>query len=396
MHKKLLGVGLLTIVLVGVAWKVSVEKAPQTEVTRSTLYPGLIDKLNEVARIELRSAKTRTTLKRDGEHWTVANRDGFPADATAIKRSMLQLADLQIVEAKTRLADSYGRIGVADPGEGSDSLQIEAYGAKDDKVLALIVGHPRDSAHRFQHYVRRVGEPQSWLVNGKLEAASDPITWLDSRIVDIDTARVRRVEIVPDQGAPLVIEKDKPSNSFFDLKNLPSGKVPRSKALVSSLGALLLDLRFNSVVAGARFAEAKPIRRTTVQTFDGLVAHIDEFEDQGKRYARFDFAYDASLVQTPPAVASTDATAPAAASAEAGVAPAPLTTDGAPAAAALAVPKESVEQQAARLKASTANWVYELPDYKMRMLAKRLDDLIQAPSKGQGPSENKGPPEAQP
>ena len=370
MNKTLLSALLLAIALGALAWKISVDKAPQTEITRSALSVGLLDKLNDVTRIELLAGKSQTTLKRSSEQWILANRDNFPADPKAVKRLLLQLADLEIVEAKTRLPASYGRIGVADPGEGSDSLQVELYGAKDEKLLAVIVGHPRDGGQKSQRYVRRAGESQSWLVNGKIEAAADPITWLDARIADVDTARVRRVEITPVEGPAVVIEKAHPKDNFFDLQNLPSGRVTRSKSLVSSLAALLLDLRFNSVAAAARYAQAKALRHTIVQTFDGLVAHIEEFAADGKTYARFDFDYDASLVHH-------DAAKDDAAAAPASPTPLPPETDK----PASATPKESVEQEAARLKARVAGWVYELPDYKTRLLSKRLDDLVQAPNK---------------
>ena len=369
MNNKLLA-ALLAVVLGGMAWKISTDKAPQTEVTRTALYGGLLDKLNEVTRVELRSAQVHTSLKREGEQWTVATRDNFPAESAAVKRLLLGLADLQIVEAKTSLPASYGRIGVADPGDGSDSLQVELYGAKDEQLVAVIIGHTRASGPQSQRYVRRAGESQSYLVNGKLDGTSEAITWLDARIVDVDTARVRSVAIVPSEGVAVAITKHRPKDNFFELQNVPAGKVPRSKALVSSLGALLLDLRFNNVAAATRFADAKPIRQTTVQTFDGLRVRIDEFAADDKTYARFDFAYDASLVE---ADAATDAAREVSA-------PAPVAGSEAVAPAVAATPQATVEQQAARLKARTTGWVYELPDYKQRLLAKRLDELVQAPA----------------
>lgn len=375
MNNKLLGALLLAVVLGGMAWKISSDKAPQTEVTRSALTAGLLDRLNDVTRIELKGANGSTTLKRAQDRWTVANRDDFPAEPAAVKRLLLGLADLQIVEAKTRLPESYARIGVADPGEGSDSLAVELYGAKDDKLLSLIVGHKREGGQTSQRYVRRAGEAQSYLVNGKVEASADPITWLDARIVDVDTGRVKQVVIAPADGARIAIAKHKPKDNFFELVDVPAGKVPRSKALVSSLGAVLLDLRFNSVASAAKVTTATPVRQTTVQTFDGLVARIDEFEADGKTYARFDFAYDAGIVD---AEAVKDI-APAAGDAP----PIPGAEADKPAASESAT-KENVEQEATRLKARTAGWVYELPDYKMRMLGKRLDDLVQAPGKDDG------------
>ena len=373
MNKSLLAAALLALVLTGLAWKISTAKAPQTEITRSALYLGLLDKLNDVTRIELQSNKFKTTLKRANDNWILTNRDDFPADPKAVKRLLLQLADLEIVEAKTSLPASYGRIGVTEPGPGSDSMQVELYGAKDEKLVAVILGHTRDGGQKSQRYVRRVGEPQSWLVNGKIESAADPISWLDARIADVDSARVRRLEITPQTGPSVVIEKAHAKDNFFELRNLPSGRVARSKSLVSSIGALLLDLRFNNVAAAARYGQAPVLRHTLVQTFDGVVAHIEEIEAEGKTYTRFDFDYDAKLVQ-PPAVTD-DSTAQAPSSSTA---------------AARELPKEAVAQEAARLKARVAGWVYELPDYKTRLLSKRLDDLVRAPGKDAASIEESG------
>lgn len=377
MHNKLLMTAVLALLLIGVAWKISTDKAPQTEVVRNELYPHLLDRLNDIQRIELRGAKIETVLHRHQEQWTVANRDDFPAAAGTIRRTLLELAAVRMVEPKTTLPDNYARIGVADVGPGGDGILVEMYAANDQKVVSLIVGHAREAGHQDQRYVRRAGEAQSWLVNGELEVTADPVAWLDARIANVDTARVARVEVTPAAGHPVVITKSSAKDNFFNLQDIPAGSVAKAKALVSGLGALLLDLRFNGVAAAAKFADATALRRTVIQTFDGLIAHVDEFEADGKTYARFDFAYDPGIVKNavPVAPGADDKTPPAAAAAVTAIAP-----DGPVAAPAAAPPKEStesVEQEAVRLKAATAAWVYVLPDYKQRMLTKRFEDLIQ-------------------
>ncbi|MBX9607533.1 MAG: DUF4340 domain-containing protein [Gammaproteobacteria bacterium] len=365
MNGKRLAVIALTLVLVGVAWKVSVDKAPQTEVQRSALSAGLMDRVNDVTRVELRDGQRHTTLEREGDGWRVASQDGFPANTAAVRRLLLQLAGLETVEPKTSLPESYGRIGVADPGEGSDGLLVEVW-AGDKNLLGLIVGHARDGGPQDQRYVRRAGEAQSWLVNGKIEAAADPISWLDARIVDVDTARVRRVTLTPVEGPPVVVSKSKPEDNFFALEQVPVGKEPRSKALVSSLGAALLDLRFNAVANAARIADGKPRGSALVETFDGLKAQIELFEKDAKTYARFHFEQDPTAAPAPATVGAKADTPE-----EAANKPADDTEK----------PKETVAEEVKRLADKTADWAYVLPDYKLRLLAKRLDDLVQAPIK---------------
>lgn len=368
MNGKMLGLIALTLVMVGVAWKVSVDKAPQTEVQRSALSAGLMDRVNDVTRIELRDAQHHTILARDGERWTMENQDGFPANTGAVRRLLLQLAGLETVEPKTSLPESYARIGVADPGEGSDGLLVEVW-AGDKTLLGLIVGHARDGAPQDQRYVRRAGEAQSWLVNGKVEAAADPITWLDARIVDIDTARVRSVTLTPTEGPPVVVSKSRPEDGDFSLAQVPAGKEPRSKALVSSLGAALLDLRFIGVASAARIADGKPLGSATVETFDGLRAQVDLLAKDDKTYARLRFEQHAAA-SAAPAVADTESEKQDSAAANTADA-----QDG---------PKESVADEVKRLTDKTTGWAYVLPDFKLRLLAKRLDDLVQVPIKKTG------------
>ena len=104
----------VTVVIVGLAWKVSQDKAPQTDVVRNALYPELLERVNEVGRIELRSSAHNTVLVRSGERWQIENKDNYEAIASNVKRALLQVADLLIVEAKTRSSERYARLGLSD------------------------------------------------------------------------------------------------------------------------------------------------------------------------------------------------------------------------------------------------------------------------------------------
>lgn len=384
MRAKHIIIGLITLALVVTAWKVSEENAPQTDVARGPLYPGLLERLNDVARIEIKSAKHALTLKREGETWNVANKDGYPATFAEIKRSILQVANLVTVEAKTTRPDNYAQLGVADiKNDKAEGTLVEAYGADEQRVFGLIVGKERSKAND-QRYVRRIDEAQAWLVDGVLAVDADPIKWLDARLVDIDSNAVRQVTLTIPGEPAVVVSKAGRKDNFFALGNIPAGFVAKSKATVSSVGALLLDLRFNDVLAASKVANLTPLRQIEVQTFDGLVVNIDQHEVDGKTLSHFDFRFDAALVVAAEAPAketsATPADAPTTSDAKAEpsaentaetVVPEETKTDQPPA--------ETAEQMASRLKTATANWVYVLPDYKLRMVNKKLADLIEKP-----------------
>jgi hypothetical protein len=380
LNAKFIAIALVTLVLSGLAWKVSRDKAPQTEIERVELFPGLLDRLNDVAALELRSAEHSTRLARgSGDTWGVANKDGYPATFAEIKRGILQVAGLVTVEAKTARRDSHARIGVADlDAAGADGTLVEAFDAAGERVFGLIVGHARDGV-ADQHYVRRLGEDQAWLVAGKLALDADPIRWLDARIADVDTARVRRIEIAAPDEPTVIVGKATRKDSFFTLENVPDGYQAKSKATVSAIGAALLDLRFNDVASAAGIAELTPVRTITIETFDGLVAELEDFDLDGTRWVRFAFRHDPALV-VPEEPAADDAAGDTPADPEPAIETAggELAADAEPPAAS-AQPAESVADEAARLASRTSGWIYVLPDYKRRMIDKRLADLIEKP-----------------
>ncbi|MGR8918556.1 MAG: DUF4340 domain-containing protein [Gammaproteobacteria bacterium] len=344
----------LTIVVIGVAWKVSQDKAPQTEVERAPLYPALLERINDADRIVLSSAEHTSELERSGERWLLANRDGFEATGGDVRRLLLQVAGLRTVEAKTASPERYARLGVADVGEpGADGTLLEITGGG-DTLASLVVGHTRDVPGAEQRYVRRAGEAQSWLVDGALEAPADPIRWVDAAIVDIDTSRISEVQITSPGATDVVIRKAEPDDNFFELMDVPDGFEAKSRSTVSSLGAVLLDLRFNDVAAASRLGDAAPARTTVARTFDGLVAILEDFELDGEVYTRFGFRYEASL----------DTTAD-------GAEPGDDAGEDAEADAAPDVPAE-VEM----LNERTAGWIYVLPNYKRRMLDRTFDSLV--------------------
>ena len=357
----------LTVVVVLLAWTVSQSKAPQTEVTRSELFPSLLDSINEIALVNVRNAQRNTELQRDGERWTVTNKDAFEADAAAVKRLALQLANARIVEPKTSSPNRFAKLGVADIGdENSAGTLVELLTADGNTLAALIVGHERDGSTGDQHYVRRRDEDQSWLVVGELDANADPITWVDAQILDVDTQRVMSVLVEKSDAAPITLSKAEQSDNFFTLNNIPDGYEQKSKATVSALGALLLDLRFNDVLAAAKLAALTPVREVTVTTFNGLVVTLKDYLLDDQKLVTFSFAVNEELAAA--AVSSAAATS------------ADQEENKPEAADTNATEEKSADEtpqaESERLRQRTARWAYVIPDYKRRMMEKTFEDLI--------------------
>lgn len=355
MSKKSISIVSIAILVAAMAWKISEDRAPQTQVSRLSLYEGLNKQLNEIGRIEVRSLTDESVLVRDGETWELESRDGYPAAFTKIKRAILQIADLAIVEAKTSLSENYQRIGVQDPEmDAATGTLVSLATNTGDEIASLIVGNENNTGSEEQYFVRKKGDAQSWLVSGDLDFSAKPLEWVDMAIADISTERVRQVTIQRDDSAEIVISKEEPKQNYFKLSNIPDGFKTKSRSTVSSIGAIMLNLNFNDVTSARYFADVQPRKKLELRTFDGLIAILEEFDHNDKVFGRFTFSYDPAVIilqenesETPDNFVETRGR------------------------------DETVEQEAARLGKRTSSWAYELPGYKVRSIDRPFDELIE-------------------
>lgn len=359
--------------IAGGAYYVTREKAPSTEVENALLYPGLLDRLNDSRSIEIKGADDAFTLKRDAGQWAMVERDGFPVRGEMAKAALVQLADLRIRERKTSKPANYAELGVTDEAAaGSDTRRVTVRADGDAPLVDLIVGKARQAKGLESpgHYVRKAGEPTAWLVEGDLTVATRRNDWMDTQVLDLPVERVRRVTITHPEKQPVVVTKANPQQQLFTLHDAPKGYEARSSAVISSIGGLLLDVRFDDVAAAGSIEGLVPRTIVEVQTFDGLVATLEQYDVKDKTRVKFDFAFNPDLVYA--ASEATAAAAPAAAAT--GQAPAGASPPAAP--TPTVKPASEVQAEIETLKKKTAPWVYTLADYKVRIIDKKMEDLI--------------------
>ena len=171
MNMKFVLTVIATLFVMVTAWKVSQDNAPQTEVQRSEFLPELLASANDVDALTIRNSDNETRLERQGENWVISNKDGYPAKIADIRKTLLQLARLISVEAKTSRPEQHGRIGLLTPASGDGAGTLVRASAEDNELVSLIIGNSRNAGSQQQHYIRRTAEDQSWLVAGELESA---------------------------------------------------------------------------------------------------------------------------------------------------------------------------------------------------------------------------------
>jgi hypothetical protein len=187
----------------------------RTEVPLSTsaplAFPGLAPRLADAAKIEVVRHDGTLTIDRAGEAWVLPAKAGHPVRPERVRELLVGLTELRLVEPRTANPEMLERLGVDDPAkEGSTASLLRVLNAQGAPILELIVGRRR---MRVQGnvpesvYVRRPGETQTWLAEGRLPLDSDPNLWIDRDIANIPRERVRVAEISREGEPPLVLRR---------------------------------------------------------------------------------------------------------------------------------------------------------------------------------------------
>lgn len=336
--------------------------------TSGALYPNLQSTLQNASSVRIYTAgdTLAVELTRDGDAWSVAQRDGYRADATKVRKLLLALADAQIKEEKTANPDNYPSLNVQDVSDANASgVRIEVAGV--EPPVNLIVG--KRGPGTDSRYVRRAGEAQSWLVATSLGDERAPGDWLDEEIFDITADRIQSATLTVGGAKPYTAAKRAQTDENFAVENLPKGKELYSESAANTLATALASLNLSDVRPAREF-EGKPDDRATYRTFDGLVLEIDGWHRDDKRYIAARSQFDAAAAERFKLVKTDQAQT----TAEEDQKDEKSATDAQ--ASSAASDKVNAEQQAAELANKLKDWVYEIPQYKYDAIFKPLKDLL--------------------
>ena len=306
--------------------------------------PGLQDALNEIDRIVVTGAggKTVATLERGSDRWTVAERDGYPANLGRIRQNLISLAEARVLETKTANPEFYSRLGVEDVSNDS-AKGIQLALTSPDFSATVIIG--QTGINGSNAYVRRAGEAQSYLVGASMDPGPEQRDWLDDSVCDIASSRISSVRIVQTDGEALEIFKTSAESTDFQLRDQPAGRSLSYPGVANAIGAALAGLNFDDV-APADSIDISGIQAVTAifETFDGLRVTAKSWATPDGQ--RLSFSAEV-IAQGEAAVSETTAT-----------------------------PESDPAAAAERLNARWSGWIYALPGYKAEPFTRRMADLL--------------------
>jgi hypothetical protein len=337
-------VGILLVAAIGVVafaiWLSSQRHLERATLTGDLVLPGLKNQLNTVTEVRLTKAdQTHTTLKKGSTGWVVGERD-YPADSGKIRKVLLDLGELNVVEEKTHTAANYPLLGV------EDTTSPKATGTRvalvtPSKVYEVIVGK---SSGGKSGYVRVPTQEQALLAAPSLTVEADPKHWLDHTLIDIAQERVKAVDEKPAEGPAYTASREKKEQSDFTVSNIPKGRELSSPVAADPIAGALGGMTLDDVhKASAPAADAK-VAHAIYHTFDGLDVDVAGHKDGTHDLVTF-------------AVHST---------------------------------AKETEAEAQKLTTQLTGWEYELPSYKYDSIFRSQEELlkpVEPPKKPEKPGE---------
>lgn len=268
------GVAVIALAL----WVSSRTPTEGTPETGKLVLPGLEHSVNDVSEVRLlKGDGTRTTLRKGATQWLIVER-GFPADSSRVRKLLLDLAQLQVVEDKTSDPASYAEIGVEDvssPKAGGTRIELVEPG----KTVSLIVGNPSGT---HSSYVRVASSRQSFLASPQVIPEADPRRWLDENVIDLSESRVKDVEEQPSTGPAYTVTRPSAKEAVFTVPDLPKGRelasVSAANPIASALASLTLD-DIHKPPTPVTFPD-----HAMFQTFDGLTVDVNGRKEGDRRF----------------------------------------------------------------------------------------------------------------
>ena len=352
--RSILVLAVVTAVAVGAV--LSIDREPGTVAGSGELvFPALLDRVNDVARVRVTGNEGTFTLARDGEAWVVEEKERYPAEPDRMHNLILGAAGSGGSSRRRAIPSTTRSSGSKIPPARTRSRPASCSKTHRGAELARwVLGNRRPSKSdpgRTELYIRTGDDPQAWLVEGSLPGGRAIIDWVDRLVARIDRERLRAVEVVHADGMTVAVDKRHPADADFILRGVPEGREIDAQYRINDIGRLLEDLRFEDVVpASALDFSGSVDKRVRVTTFDGLRIRMETVVRGGEAFARLRAEADETLVE--------------AAGKASGTADGPLHT------------LEEVRAEAGTLNARWTGWAYELPSFKRDYIVRRVDELI--------------------
>jgi hypothetical protein len=342
-----LAAGTTALLLGSGIWLSMDRSGGQSNLEGGSVFADLKPALGQVDEIRFSKGDgSRTTLHKNADGWVVVERQ-YPADAARVRELALALANLKIIERKTKDPANYAKIGVEKPDSPTAaSTLVEIQAGK--KTWSLIVGKGADGR---AVYIRKPDEAASSLAQPFIAPDPDQKRWIDRLLTDIPGADVHDIAVKLGKEPAYLLTRPKRADPALTMSPIPKGRSPVSAMALNGQADALTALNFDDIHPVPSPAAADTV---TYRTFDGQVIEFTGHRDGEKTFVAIAAHRDPQLAAQFPKPAAPDKAAT----------PAPAA-------------QTSADQTVEKLVARAHGVEFEIPAYKYDAIFKKQEDLLE-------------------
>jgi hypothetical protein len=237
-------------------------------------FAGLAQKSAGAAKIAIVAANSKVTLDRDDKgEWHVAELANYPAKPDSVRRLMIDLETMDLLEKRSSREEAQEAMGLKPPDKGGPAVSVTVTDKSGAVLASVLQGKVRDygtGAERGTLYVRLPGEANSWYARSSLQAATDPTAWVSKQIMEIARNRIAEAIARPGAADKVIARRRDPDALDFTVDNLPRGAELSSPGAANGFGSAITWLSFDDVKPRAA-ADLSGAETVTYRTFDGLM-----------------------------------------------------------------------------------------------------------------------------
>lgn len=365
--------------------------------TKGRLFPVLSENVNNVTKVLIQDGDSSVTLTRGEKHWGLDSKFNYPVQFEQVRKTLVDIANMEKVEAKTSNPANYERLQVHDPRPGETlSRRITMWDASGKELASVIIGKSEFGAGEQPHqYVRPSGQKESWLVKGNISVNTDSRSWLETDVANLPNTEPRLVRIEHVDGEAVVGTRPSKDIREWKLESLPEGMELKNQFITNEFARILEFLRFDEVRPADQVPDSDDLRlsTTTVETFDGKRVVLTGYDVAGEKWFKLTASANEEWVEQENARREQDAKARAEAErasqgngdAESAEAPKPELVD-----------LEATRKKATEMNEKTAPWAYKFPTHISDRLTRRNEFYAQIIPPKETPEQDAGAVEVSP
>jgi hypothetical protein len=321
------------------------------KVTIFPLIEGLdLDSIQTIV-IGGKQADTPIHLDRNGNTFTVREKDGYPASVSKVNSLISDCLDIRITSDSliTSNPDNHAQIGVT---EQTARWWVEFLAAEEKPLTGLLISESKSEGEQSRPVsaVRLKNNPSVYRLTDEPYIATRPMDYIEAQVLQLERDQIIRVTVTdPNQRTyTLTAQAD---SSDLALEPLPEGKQVRQANAKTTFSALTY-LRADDVAAASKLSSLQFSHIYVCEVKNHLVYTVRLAQQDGKYYIRLSARYTGPEPQVQQEAESEEKLRER---------------------EALFLARDTAES----FTAKHDGWIYQIPSYKAQEMMRSLDDLIE-------------------